>query len=200
MLKLLQARESGGAFVGLFLTLVGGWLQAEELNLIHVSLRDVWPLGLVLFGVYLVWQGLTTRPPVRRRRRPEFDPLPPIDASSAAAAGRALTVVLVNGRDTPRRTALRPSSGTRAVADGGARGRQQQVDDDRRGDHGRRLARQQLAAFRGADLIAVMGGCEIDLRQAAINGEAVIDVFCMWGGIEIRVPEDWTVVEPRSCR
>jgi predicted membrane protein len=47
--------------------------------------------------------------------------------------------------------------------------------------------------FRSGDLTAVLGGCEIDLRKAAINGEAVIDIFAMWGGIEIRVPEDWTV-------
>ena len=47
--------------------------------------------------------------------------------------------------------------------------------------------------FRGGDLTAIMGGCEIDLRQAAINGDAVIDVFAMWGGIELRVPDDWTV-------
>lgn len=47
--------------------------------------------------------------------------------------------------------------------------------------------------FRGGDLTAVLGGCEVDLRQAAIDGEAVIDVFAMWGGIELRVPEDWTV-------
>ena len=56
--------------------------------------------------------------------------------------------------------------------------------------------RSSSQAFTGADLTAVMGGCEIDLRQASIapGTEAVIDVFAFWGGIDMKVPEDWTVV------
>jgi len=53
--------------------------------------------------------------------------------------------------------------------------------------------RSRSQAFRGADLTAIMGACEIDLRGAAIHGEATIDVFTMWGGIDISVPDDWTV-------
>lgn len=50
------------------------------------------------------------------------------------------------------------------------------------------------ADFRGADLMAVMGGCEIDLRRASIAGDAaVIDVLVVMGGVELRIPEDWVV-------
>ena len=50
--------------------------------------------------------------------------------------------------------------------------------------------------FRGGDVTAILGGCHIDLRTASITPphEAKLEVFAMWGGIEIRVPPDWTVV------
>lgn len=48
--------------------------------------------------------------------------------------------------------------------------------------------------FRGGDVTALMGGAEIDLRQAKMpGGRAVIDVTVMWGGVELFVPADWEV-------
>ena len=49
--------------------------------------------------------------------------------------------------------------------------------------------------FRGGSASATLGGCDIDLRQATVlEGEtAVLDVLALMGGVEVRVPEDWTV-------
>lgn len=48
--------------------------------------------------------------------------------------------------------------------------------------------------FRGGEITAVMGGCELDMRASSIDAEAVINVFAMWGGVTIKCPPDWTVI------
>ncbi len=48
--------------------------------------------------------------------------------------------------------------------------------------------------FRGGEVVVVMGGAEIDLTNAKIEGEAIIDVLAFWGGAELKVPRGWSVV------
>ena len=49
--------------------------------------------------------------------------------------------------------------------------------------------------FVGGDVSAIFGGVELDFRSAEIEGEeAVLYVEAVFGGIEIVVPERWTVV------
>jgi predicted membrane protein len=50
--------------------------------------------------------------------------------------------------------------------------------------------------FRGGEITALMGGAQIDLRQATIppGEEATIDVFVVMGGGEILVPPSWSVI------
>ena len=54
--------------------------------------------------------------------------------------------------------------------------------------------RIQSKEFRGGDLVAFMGGFDVDLRDADIEGDqAVINVTAFMGGGVLRVPENWAV-------
>src|ERR1035437_5088174 len=50
--------------------------------------------------------------------------------------------------------------------------------------------------FRQGEATAIMGGVEIDFRRASIQTEAHLRVFAVWGGIELKIPSDWSV----ECR
>ena len=137
LLKLSQTRRGPPGLVSLLMVVLGAWLLFGELTEHRIRFGDVWPLLLVGFGGYLVWQGLSVR------------------------------------------TSARPSEGgsmisAMAILGGVSRG-------------------SNTRNFRSADLTAILGGCELDLRNATLDEDAVIDIFCLWGGIEIRVPEEWTI-------
>lgn len=60
---------------------------------------------------------------------------------------------------------------------------------------GGREVRNTASGLRGGSVTAVMAGCELDLTGAKLAPEgATLDVFTMWGGIDLKVPEDWNVV------
>ena len=47
--------------------------------------------------------------------------------------------------------------------------------------------------FKGGDIVSFMGGSEIDLSQADINGHVKIDVTNVFGGTKLVVPPTWDV-------
>ena len=55
------------------------------------------------------------------------------------------------------------------------------------------IRRTRSPRFRSAVLTAVMGGIELDLREAGIERRADVSVFTFWGGVEIKVPPTWRV-------
>jgi predicted membrane protein len=129
----------GASFPGLLFFFAGVWLLLQAMEIVTVSLWNLWPVLLIVAGASMVWRG-------------------------------------INGPAWERGAATDSHSTVSAVA---------VLGGVNRGSNSK--------TFRGGDLTAVMGGCQIDLRNAAIDGEAVIDVFAMWGGIEIKVPENWSV-------
>lgn len=53
--------------------------------------------------------------------------------------------------------------------------------------------RVRSADFRGGSASAFLGGVHLDLTGADVaGGEAVLHVSAVMGGVEIRIPEDWT--------
>jgi predicted membrane protein len=92
----------------------------------------------------------------------------------------------------------------------GARGTREAMEGDaqfgtreKRLEHGSRIdasatmsgivLKNDSQDFTGGEINAVMGAVEIDLRQAAIVTEAVLHVSIIMGGVEIKVPREWSV-------
>ena len=55
-------------------------------------------------------------------------------------------------------------------------------------------SKNKSANYQGGRITAIFGGAVLDLRDAKIQKEAVLDVFTVCGGVEIRVPRDWKVI------
>lgn len=47
--------------------------------------------------------------------------------------------------------------------------------------------------FKGGEIVAVMGGAEINLTQSDFNGKVMVEVVCVFGGAKLIVPNDWEV-------
>jgi predicted membrane protein len=143
---------------------IGAVMIANRLGFFYVSLHTFWPLLLIVVGGMVMVRAFE-----RGRHR-----------DSIGAADKDAM---------PMGAAWNPADAANA--------KQQASTDDVvditaiLGGFERSITSQK---FRGGDVTAILGGCALDMRNASIENEAVLDVFAFMGGITIKVPTDWTVV------
>jgi len=174
--RVLTAESGLGRGVGGGIAILGGWWLVAETYGFRFSIWHWWPLGLVAFGVLTIVRAMADRTSTVAASElpaglsPSVDPL---NVGWQAAAG---------GSDQPSTPAPGPAPASMDAGPISAFAFWSGVH------------KRVSAAFKRADLAAVMGGIELDLRPAVtVGGRATIDVFVIMGGLEITVPPDWTV-------
>jgi predicted membrane protein len=171
MFKIFESGTDYGESSGIFWVVIGGLFLLGNLGILRVAFRDLWPVVLIGIGALMLWRSALCRRPPR-----EF------------------------GRDSTASHFTQETTGTSTTAgteeDGPAAAASSNSIISAMAILGSVERRNNSPDFRGGSATAVMGRCEIDLRAAAMTAphQPVLDVFAVWGGIEVRVPPDWTVV------
>ncbi|HEX4441898.1 MAG TPA: DUF5668 domain-containing protein [Thermoanaerobaculia bacterium] len=177
---LIWPRKSADRLWGAILAGVGTLLLLRNLNIFWISFRHVWPAILVLLGVFLVWRSRGPRP---------GQPTDPgaLGGSGGPGGGDALGQRAHDGA----------MAGLAATRDWRGPGPPppglDTISEFAMFGGGDRMIRSR--AFRGGTVTAIMGGFDIDMRDADMAGDAAtIEIFVAMGGIDLKVPESWAVV------
>jgi hypothetical protein len=166
--KLADCHGLGGRLWALMLIVVGASFLLNNLGIWHVGWNLIWPLGLIGFGLLLLVHAL------EHHNHP---------ASAYTVPGSTLS-----GSNPSTSTAPNPGPSDMSSPENTLR------EWVTFGGVKRRLDTQN---FLGGEAVAVFGGIEIDLRRANIASgtkDVMIDANSTFGGIEIRVPDNWRVI------
>jgi predicted membrane protein len=170
-----RKRNEGWVFI-----VVGLWIFISKIGLLDFSFWGIlFPCVLLFVGGMLVYRAV--RPP---RVQVSFDP------ADAPKTGPDFSAA-----------SLDPSATQPPKADSAKTVWEARSADEDHAEYIRSFAmlsgselRPMSRPFRGADLTAILGGVNLDLTSARMEGDnARIDVIAFCGGIEIHVPPDWTV-------
>jgi predicted membrane protein len=181
-----------GLVVGAFIVAIGVLLLLDNLGIVRFhNLWDFWPLILVIFGVAKILECHTTSGYVWGGMLALFGGLLLLDNLGILTFEFSLLwpVLLVGfGISMLVRALDRRKYIDGPVASGNPdlaiwaifSGVKRRIDSP---------------DFKGGDIVAIFGGVNIDLRHAGMTSERVaIDVNALFGGVDIRVPENWNVV------
>ena len=193
-------RQRSRVVFGVFIIVVGLFALLDNLHIFDSHLvQPFWPLVFVALGALKMSQG-------RHPRHYVFGGV--LMLVGAGMTLQNLGMINFQVRD------LWPvilifvglnvlTRGFRRGTDGQPLPRPRPGHRDERLEHGTRIDASAMMSgivlkndsqeFAGGEINAVMGAVEIDLRQAAIATEAVLHLSVIMGGVEIRVPREWSV-------
>jgi hypothetical protein len=188
--QILHAPTAGRGFGGVIWILGGVVLLGRQLGLWRVDVRDLWPLFLVALGSFIVWHAFHRKLPAR----PNLDVWTAgIESERTSADTEPISVD--HGRTFPGAGPTAPDAGRARHAGHSHNARPAGSTISGVAVMSEFKRKVNVGEFRGGHLTAFMGGCNVDLRGATpAGGEAIVDVFALMGGIEIKVPDTWDVV------
>jgi hypothetical protein len=165
VVKFADNCSHNGRAVGLALIVVGVLMMLQRLGWLYFSWQTMWPVVMIALGGVVVARALGGR----GGRGGGGAALPGGDDKYAAVGtfGPAATKDdVADSAEVVDVTAILGALERRVVT----------------------------PTFRGGEVNAILGGCTLDMRGSSIEGEAVLNVYALFGGIEIKCPPDWTVV------
>jgi len=163
---LLRASGIVSAILALAFIGTGSALLAGNLGFLTSSVTRLWPLLVVLLGLWALFRG--GRGPEPRRPSPGAAPFGSDGALPDEPDLRSGDTELVTMADADRLVQRYFGAGAQL--------------------------RVQSQAWKGGELVVTAGGVELDLRQAELHPDgAVLVVRVLMGGIDIRVPDTWQV-------
>jgi LiaF transmembrane domain len=202
---LISCRFSGGrGLVGFLMLAFGLLLLTGALGYLNVGFQTLWPLALIIWGVWVITRsfggdrGLTDR-----IRGAVHDS---INAKIHDDVHNAVSDAVANDpkadwrarRDWRRRNPHDWADSVKSAIQDTFNDWTGQESTDPEFDYmaifGGIKQRVTVKNFRGGRLTAVFGGFEVDLTRADIDGPtAMIDASALFGGGEIRVPPTWII-------
>ncbi|MGH9736576.1 MAG: LiaF transmembrane domain-containing protein [Candidatus Acidiferrales bacterium] len=206
---LVSCRFRGGrGLIGALMLAFGLLLLVGALGYLSVGFQTLWPVALILWGVWIVMRSFGgDRDLTNRIRNAVHDR---INQHVADKVDDAANQAVGNPPGTDWRQARRQWREQRwQQRQDFAESVKSAVQDTWTGFTGRESAdpefdymaifggikqRVTVKNFRGGRLTALFGGFEVDLTRADIEGPvAVIDASALFGGGEIRVPPGWII-------
>ncbi len=189
---------------GLMVITFGLLLLARNLNLLSDEFREVvfsWPMLLIAIGTINLFGNDSWLPGVVIIAVGSFFLLPrifyiPFDFGdifwpSIFILVGVLMIVKNFGRKSFKHKYFKPDNRWYTSANEGETG-SGYVEETSIFGGGKKIVTSQQ--FKGGKVVAIFGGAEIDLTQAQMSpGTHVLEVTCVFGGVNLRVPSSWSV-------